>query len=171
MKSKLFAKTLLFVAVLSLCPLSSAMAQERAASAESPPLMDTALAAAAQQALSLCLVQNTSERDKQALVKWIFAVVSRHPDVRPMVNVSAKEDEVIGRAASAVLESLLADKCTSEVRKAVERSGTDAIKQSFEYLGKTAMESLLEHPDVNAAAADLGKYSDTARIERALGGK
>ncbi len=171
MKSMLFAKTLLFAAVVSLCPLASAMAQERAASAQSPPSMDTAQAAAAQQALSLCLVKSTSERDKQALVKWIFAVVSRHPEVRPMVNLSAKEDEAIGRAASALLESLLAEKCTSEIRTAVERSGNDAIKQSFEYLGKTAMETLLEHPDVNAAAANLGKYSEAARIERALGGK
>lgn len=129
---------------------------------------DVAAAAQAEGALSRCLVSSVDADDKRALTNWIFAVMARHPDVRPMVRMDAATDDRIGRDASAVFERLLADRCSAEVRAVVRTSGFDAVGNSFQVLGKIAMEDLLAHPDVEAGVGDLLKHVDFERVTRSL---
>lgn len=160
-------------AIFSVCLLAAAghaSAESRPASASATPAsVETAVQV--QQALGDCLVESVSEDDKRALVKWIFAMLARHPDVKPLSDINAAQDEKIVRDASAVFETLMADKCATQLRAAVRKSGTDAVGKSFERLGETAMGALLQDPNVMAGVAELMKYADTARIERAIMGK
>jgi hypothetical protein len=166
-------RTSIKTVIFSVC-LSAAAGH---ASAESRPSSAPATSASAetpaqvQQALSDCLVDSVSEDDKRALVKWIFAMLARHPDVKPLSDINAAQDEKIVRDASAVFETLMADKCAAQLRAAVRKSGTDAVGKSFERLGETATGALLQDPNVMAGVAGLMKHADTARIERAIMGK
>lgn len=161
-------KTAIFGACLLAAGQVSAASQPAAASASS----DTAeTGAQAQQALGDCLVASVSDDDKRALVRWIFAMLARHPDVKPLSDINAAQDEKIVRDAGAVFETLMADKCALQLRAAVRRSGTDAVGKSFERLGETAMGALLQDPSVMAGVSELMQHADTARIQRAILGK
>ncbi|MGN6153485.1 MAG: hypothetical protein ACTHOH_15995 [Lysobacteraceae bacterium] len=122
----------------------------------------------AKQALSDCLVSSVDADDKRVLVEWIFGVLSRHPDVKPLTRIDDAQYERITRRASDLVTSLLAERCTAQFAEVARKSGTEAIGESFEKLGETAMSSLLEDGAVRAASADIAKYADPARIERAL---
>jgi hypothetical protein len=122
----------------------------------------------AKQALSDCLVSSVDADDKRVLVEWIFGVLSRHPDVKPLTRIDDAQYERITRRASDLVTSLLAERCTAQFAEVARKSGTEAIGESFEKLGETAMSSLLQDSSVRAASADIAKYADPARIERAL---
>lgn len=124
-----------------------------------------------QDALTTCLLGSTTEEDRRALVKWIFLVMSRYPDVAPMMSVRDEERQRINRQAGGIFERLMVDNCGSELKLALRKSGTDAISKSFEVLGETAMGALLEDPDVNAASASLMAEVDMGRLARTLEGK
>lgn len=168
-------RTSIKAAIFGACLLAAAGQACAESQQSSPPALPAAASAGstqqAQQALSDCLVDSVSNADKRALVKWIFAVVARHPDVKPFAAIDAAQEEKIGREAGAVFETLMADRCAVQLRDAVRRSGTDAVGKSFQRLGETAMEALLQDPEVTAGISDLLKYADTARIERAIIGK
>jgi hypothetical protein len=122
----------------------------------------------AKQALSDCLVSSVDADDRRVLVEWIFGVLSRHPDVKPLTRIDDAQYERITRRASELVESLLLDRCIDQFREVSRKAGTEAIGESFEKLGETAMSSLLEDGSVRAASGDIAKYADPARIGRAL---
>lgn len=124
-----------------------------------------------QQALGDCLVNSVSNADKSALVKWIFSMLARHPDVKPFSDIDVVQQEQITRDAGAVFEALMADRCAAQLSAAVKTSGSAVISKSFERLGDTAINGLLRNPDVAAGLADIMKYANTARIERAIKGE
>jgi len=162
-------KAIVFGACLFIVVGRASAASQSSSTPASPAAVETA--AEAQQALGDCLVDSVSEDDNRALVRWIFAMLARHPDVKPLSAINAVQDEKIVRDASAVFETLMADKCATQLRAAVRKSGTDAVGKSFERLGETAMGALLQDPNVMAGVSELMKYADTARIERAILGK
>ena len=155
--------------VFLLVAAGRASAESRVSSVSpSPAVATVAQAGQAQQALSDCLVDSVTNAEKRVLVQWIFAIVARHPDVKPLADIDPAEEEKINRTASAVMETLIADRCITQVREVMRGNGASAIGKSFEVLGETAMEALLQNPDVSAGAAGLLKYADMARIERAI---
>jgi hypothetical protein len=121
-----------------------------------------------EQALSQCLVASVTAEDKRKLVMWIFAVMAKHPDVRPLTAIDAAAEERIGRAVAGVFQRLMTEQCAPQIREVVRRSGTDAIGDSFQKLGEAAMESLLAHPDVANAIPEMFEYADPAAFERTL---
>ena len=142
--------------------------------AASPGVADSAVplqVPTPQDALTTCLLGSTTEEDRRTLVKWIFLVMSRYPDVAPMMTVQDDERQRINRQAGGIFERLMVDNCGSELKLALRKSGTDAISKSFEVLGETAMGALLEDPDVNAASASLMAEVDMGRLARTLEGK
>ena len=124
-----------------------------------------------QDALTTCLLGSTTEEDRRTLVKWIFLVMSRYPDVAPMMTVQYDERQRINRQAGGIFERLMVDNCGSELKLALRKSGTDAISKSFEVLGETVMGALLQDPAVNAASASLMSEVDLGRLARTLEGK
>lgn len=142
--------------------------------AASPGVADSAVplqAPTPQDALTTCLLGSTTEEDRRTLVKWIFLVMSRYPDVAPMMTVQDDERQRINRQAGGIFERLMVDNCGSELKLALRKSGTDAISKSFEVLGETAMGALLQDPAVNAASASLMSEVDLGRLARTLEGK
>ena len=118
--------------------------------------------------LSTCLVKKTTDNDRKLLVRWIFAAVSRHPDVQDMVKVSKEEDERLTKAMAGLYMDLVTVRCASEANDAVRYEGTKAIEIGFSVLGEAAGTGLMSHPKVAEFAGEMAQYVDQDRL-KALG--
>lgn len=166
MSTALLSLTLLPLAAL---PVSAAQPQPAAPSrpaAQSAP--KAASPVRAQDALTRCLIESTSEDEKRILVKWVFSVIAQHPDIASMTRIDATQRTSIDRDAAAVFETLLADQCAAPLRVAMKQSGTDAIGRSFQALGTSAATDMLQNPQVVSSGAGLMKHLDMQRILMAL---
>lgn len=118
--------------------------------------------------LSICLVNNTSQADKSLLVKWIYAAISSHPEVRSMSNISVKKGNELNRETAALFTTLLTSRCYKETRSAIKYEGAIAFKTSFGVLGQVAMKGLIKNPDVNRYISGLDKYVDPKTLRKKL---
>lgn len=124
----------------------------------------------AEQALSECLIDATTEADKSKMMKMMFSAMTRNPELRGLSNIDSESSEKISQDAGKVIESLLLDKCLNQTHRVMRVSGFDGVGNSFEKLHYPLFYGLLKHPDVESAAGDFVKYMDAGRIEREFGG-
>jgi hypothetical protein len=118
--------------------------------------------------MAKCLVASTSQKDKVALVRWMFANAALHPDVSSISRVSAKEKEELDRNAAALFERLLTESCRKPTMDAIRYEGPIAFQLSFQVLGQVAMQELMSNKAVSTGFEALTKYVDAKKIE-ALG--
>jgi hypothetical protein len=115
--------------------------------------------------MAKCLVSSTSQKDKVALVRWIFANAALHPDVASISRVSAAEKDQLDRNAAALLEKLLTETCRKVTEDAIRYEGSVAFSLSFQVLGQVAMKELMSNKDVDAGFRAFVKYVDQKKIE------
>jgi len=132
-------------------------------------IVQPALAGPFTDKLSVCLVKNTSESDKDLLVKWIYAAMSSHPKVKSMSNITIKQGNALNKKTAALFVTLLTKRCHSETKSALEYEGTNAFKTSFGILGEVAMQGLIKAPSVNQYISGLNNYLDTKALNKKLG--
>lgn len=125
-------------------------------------------AGAQQERLAQCLVASATEADKQALVRWIFFAMSRHPGVADLARIDDARGEDLTRAAAGVFEELIAKRCARESRAAILEDGMVAFKSAFGTLGEVAMGGIISAPEVNHVIAALNDYANEDRILQAL---
>lgn len=110
--------------------------------------------------LTRCLVSHTSANDKIDLARWIFAAISVHPKV---ADISAARDsvrEIADLRFARIVERLLTNDCRAETGRAFQVHGENALNDSFEMLGKIAMQELTQDQRVNDALSSYVKYLD-----------
>jgi hypothetical protein len=115
--------------------------------------------------LSTCLVKKTTAAEKTVLVRWIFAAVSHHPDVKDLVAVSKDEEEKLSREMGAIFTGLLTDRCATEANDAVRYEGSKAIEAGFSTLGEVAGAGLMSHPAVAEYAGKMAAHVDQEKIK------
>ncbi len=118
------------------------------------------------EATSTCLTDNTSGKDRKALVKWMFLAISKHPEIASLSASSAEMDAEANRVAGELYTRLIAEDCATEIRAMVEAEGQSSIAKAFEVLGAVAMQELMAHPDVSTAFGELEKNVDGQRIQK-----
>jgi len=121
--------------------------------------------------MSKCLVRSTSEADKTLLIKWIFAAMSTHPDVKSLSAVTPEKGEQLNRETAKLVMRLLTRSCKAETRQAVEFEGEDTFKASFSILGQVAMQGLMVNAEVSKYFSGFEKYLDAQELQQALGKK
>ena len=119
--------------------------------------------------LSRCLVEKTSAQDKEVLVKWIFAMVSRHPSVSDIGNVSEDKLDQLNRTTADLMMRLMTESCHEPMAKAMQYEGGVAIQESFQVLGKVAAGALFANPQVSQAMTGIQKYLDIDKLQRTFG--
>lgn len=118
--------------------------------------------------MAKCLVKSTSNEDKTLLMRWLFSMMTLHPQVSDLAMVpEAKRAELSERTAK-LIQSLLTKTCLAETREALKYEGPSTIEASFNVLGQVAGRGLLADPEVAAGLADMGKYVDKKALEEAL---
>jgi len=98
-----------------------------------------------------CLMQNTTERDKVVLVRWMFSAVAQHSALESEFNISAEKSTNHEIAIADYMQYILGSICLEEAKNVLNYEGEDAFAKSFEYLGEVAMMSLIDDPNVNRA--------------------
>jgi hypothetical protein len=114
--------------------------------------------------LTKCLVESTSQDDRQTLVKWIFAAMAQHPAVSSMIAVSEGDVDKANAATGALFMRLLTEACTDATKKAIKYEGALAIQSSFGVLGQVATSELFSDQSVQKVLAGLEKYTDQKKI-------
>lgn len=132
-------------------------------------LSNPAAAVSSIDTASTCLTDSTNGRDRKELVKWMFLAMSKHPEISELAASTSVDDEESNRRVGKLVTRLLAEDCASEVKAMVSEHGPGSLSQAFEVLGRVAMQELMTQPDVNAAFSGLDRFTDQARINRAIG--
>jgi hypothetical protein len=118
--------------------------------------------------LSMCLVKHTSEADKTALVKWIFATIALHPEVESMAAVSFEQRDALNEQFAFLVQNLLTNSCRTETSEALKYEGNGAIEGAFNVLGQVATRELFTNSAVMEGMAEMGKFLDEGAFESLL---
>ncbi len=119
--------------------------------------------------MSKCLVRSTSEADKTLLIKWIFAAMATHPDVKSLSGVTPEMGEQLNKETGKLVMRLLTQSCKTETRQAVNFEGEDTLKASFGVLGQVAMQGLMANAEVSNYFSGLEKHLDAKELQRTFG--
>jgi hypothetical protein len=120
--------------------------------------------------LGRCLVASTSDTDKSALVKWMFAAMSLNKEVAQYVNMPADVRERINDDAAKLYMRLLTVSCRKQTHDAFKYEGAAAISTAFNLLGQVAAKGLFEDPAVNAGMEELTRHIDEKELDKVLQG-
>lgn len=118
--------------------------------------------------MSKCLVTSTTDADKTLLVKWIFAAISAHPDVKALSNVTADKGAQLNKEASVLVMRLLTQNCKSQTQQALKYEGEKTFSESFSVLGYVAMQGLMANPDVARYFNQFEQGMDSKALQNAL---
>lgn len=114
--------------------------------------------------LGRCLTAAVTPEDKAALGRWVFANSALHPDLAAVSAVTAAQRDGYNRAAAAVLQRLVTENCRKATQDALRGEGPGALQPAFTALGQSAMQELLNHPNVGRGFADTARHLDPARL-------
>jgi hypothetical protein len=149
--TKLFASKILAATAISLCVSSSAVA------------------GAYGDSLTQCLAKATTSTEKTTLVKWIFAMVSLHPQLSATATLTKEDRTNASKEAAAMLQKLLTKTCLNETREAMKFEGPNVLRASFNQLGQIAAKELFSNPAVAAGLAEYATFIDEKEMEAVFG--
>ncbi len=107
-----------------------------------------------------CLLNNTSERDKIILVKWMFIGMGQHPILKREFPISESRKESVDIAVADYITYIIASSCYEETKNVMAHEGEEAFAKSFELLGELAMMLVIEDADVLNSLEDYVKHLD-----------
>jgi len=119
-------------------------------------------------ALTSCLTDNTSGKDRKDLAKWVFAAMSTHPEIREFANVTEKVRDQTSNTMGVLVTRLLSVDCAKQTQAAIKNEGAMAMQNAFRALGGLAMQELMSNPDVTVSFSVFEKYLDRKKIEAAI---
>jgi hypothetical protein len=130
-----------------------------------------AIAAAATDALTTCVTDSTTGKDRKDLAQWIFVAMSAHPDMQPLSKVTDDKRDEMNKKMAAMVTRILAESCNAEAKAAIATDGPTSFEASFKVLGGLAMQELMTNPSVKSAFDQYSKYLDSAKFEAAFSKK
>jgi hypothetical protein len=133
--------------------------------------VSSAIASPASDALSTCLADNTTGKDRKDMARWIFIAMSAHPELHNLVNITEKQRDEINKALGSMVTKLMTESCPVQAKAALENDGGEAFKAAFGVVGRLAMQELMANQEVNSSFSEFSKYMDKDKIDLALGKK
>jgi hypothetical protein len=120
-------------------------------------------------ALTSCLANSTTGKDRVNLAKLIFVAISAHPDVGKIANISTSNIEEINKVNADLFTRLLVTDCNEETKLAMKLENTAALRSAFESLGRLAMIELMGNQNVaNGFTTGIEKYTDKEKLKKAF---
>ena len=124
----------------------------------------SAIAGPATDALSACLADNTTGKDRKEMARWVFVGMSAHPEIQSLANVTQADRDAFDQKMAVMVTKLITENCATQVKLAREKEGSNALKDAFEIIGKLAMQELMSNPNVNTAFSSFTKYVDQSKF-------
>jgi hypothetical protein len=119
-------------------------------------------------ALTACLADNTTGKDRKDLSRWIFAAMSAHPAMQDIASATPAARERTSEAVGLLITRLMTESCTSQLRAASKAEGSQALTAAFDALGRLAMQELTANADVRKAIGGFEQYVDRKKVEAAV---
>jgi len=120
-------------------------------------------------ALSTCVADNTSGKQRKDLARWVFFAMAAHPELAAYATSEVNTArESTDRIVADLVAQLITEQCASEANAAFREQGTAGIQVAFEALGRLAMMELMSNADTTAAMTSFQKYVDNDKISEAL---
>jgi hypothetical protein len=119
--------------------------------------------------MAKCLVNSSSREDRTLLVRWIFSVITLHPDLTAMSSVSAQQRVELSKRAGALFQRLLFESCRSQTQQALQNEGRQTIQYAFQVLGQVASQGMFADPHVMEGIKELGKNVDEEKLKSLMG--
>ena len=132
----------------------------------------TTLSSFAPSALSVCLADHSSGKDRKEFARWIFAAISQHPVVADLSATTPASREEANRSIGAIVTRLIAVDCVQEAKAAMSGpDGNTVFGRAFASLGELAMQEIMTDPQVAKGMQDLPRYLDRQQFEAAFKGQ
>jgi hypothetical protein len=122
-------------------------------------------------ALSSCLADNTTGKERKELAQWIYIAMSAHPEMKDLSLVTPNKVEEISQTMGTLVTRLLTERCVAQAQAAVQNEGTEAFKGAFRSLGSLAMQEIMANPAVGASIGKFEKYLDRKKLSATLAPK
>lgn len=118
--------------------------------------------------LGKCFVESTTSAEKTALVRWMFVMMTLHPDVQDVSSVTPDQRTAATKDVAHMFQRLLTESCMTEAKQAIKYEGASTLEASFSLLGQVAARELLSNPAVAGGMSDLQHHIDDEKIKKAL---
>lgn len=123
-------------------------------------------------ALSTCVADNTSGKQRKDLARWVFLSMAAHPDLKQYTSPEADVARTpTDKSVATLFEFLITEQCATEANATFTELGTPGLQVAFETLGRLAMQELMSNADANAAMATFERYVDNEKVNAALHSK
>lgn len=121
--------------------------------------------------LGSCMVDSLNGKERKKLAQWIFLAMSAHPDIQKFSNVTKEIQDETDRDIGNLITRLLTKDCLKEAETALDKESQTALKNSFELVGKVAMQELMANSNVASSITGYVKYLDKSKIDALMGRK
>lgn len=121
------------------------------------------------EALGKCMVERSTDADKQQLVEWIFSALAYNPQISQYARMSSDQHAQIDSRMASLVEKLLTDYCRDEAGKAFHYEGGKAFSDAFKMLGEVAGQQIFESPAVTTGAMNFTHFIDLPKLVESLG--
>ncbi|MFM2483317.1 hypothetical protein [Celerinatantimonas sp. YJH-8] len=127
-----------------------------------------ATASPATSALTRCVADNTTGKDRKDLALWVFVAMSSHPEIKPYSKVTDTERDQIDKKLAVLATKLVTENCKEEAKAAIKSDGAASFRVAFGTLGRLAMQELMTNPDVRKSFSNYTKYIDKSKFDAAF---
>jgi hypothetical protein len=122
-----------------------------------------------EEALSKCLAESTTGKERKQFAEWVFLAMAAHPEIKqhlaPTANAAA---DAANQTLARTFMRLVTESCAKEARDAYQKGGAVAFQSSFGVLGQLAMQELMSDRTVSESMSAFAKYLDEQKLNDAL---
>jgi hypothetical protein len=130
-----------------------------------------AKAGTATDALSACLAESTTGKDRKDMARWVFVEMAVHPEIKDLSNATDRNRDELDRTIAMLFTKLLSEKCPAQAKLAMKIDGSAALGSAFKIIGELAMQELMSNPKVDASFTKFTGYLDQERLNSVLSEK
>ncbi|WP_123785201.1 hypothetical protein [Pseudazoarcus pumilus] len=124
-----------------------------------------ALSSSANNALSACLADNTTGKDRKTLAKWVFFAMSAHPEIQRFSYVTGRDRREMDELMATMVTRLITEDCAASARMEMNSGGVDGLGDAFKHLGALAMREIMNNPSVNSTFSGYLEFIDMSKFE------
>lgn len=117
--------------------------------------------------LGKCLVSHLDAKERKNLAKWIYFVMSAHPELKKYSAATPKDVQVSQEYMGKLLTRMITEDCPAQYKRAFARN-PNAAEKAFELVGQVAMEELMSNPEVTKSVANYVQYVDLVKVGQLL---
>lgn len=130
--------------------------------------MAPAMASPAAEAVSLCLTDSTTGKDRKDLARWVFLAMAEHPEIRELAKAPTAASDESARTVASLFTRLIVDNCPKQIEQLIRAEGPDSFSAAFGFLGKVAFQELVTNELVSKSLQQYQRYIDRAKLDAAL---